>query len=65
MYNFRPRLHQSGELFDILSAAGYIADASGQVWGKMAVAEYMAALGRFQLSLCVDACAHDCMLLAS
>ena len=64
MYNFRPGLHQSGELFDILSAAGYIADASGHVL-KMAVGECMAALGRFQLSLCMDACADDCMLLAS
>ena len=65
MYNFRPGLHQSGELFDILSAAGYIADASGHVLGKMAVAECMGALVGFN---CLCAWMHVqmiCMLLAS
>ena len=47
MYNFGPGLHQPGELFDILSTAGYITDASGHVLGKMTLGEYMAVLGRF------------------
>ena len=41
MYNFGPGLHQPGELFDILNAAGYITDASGHVLDKMALEEYM------------------------
>ena len=57
MYNFGPGLHQSGELSDILSTAGYIADASGHVLGKMAagVGECMAVLGRF-LTVSVRGC---------
>ena len=55
MSNFRPGLHQSGELFDILSAAGYIADASGHVLSKMAVGECMAVLGSF-LTVSVHGC---------
>ena len=59
MYNFGPGLHQSGELFDILSAAGYIADASGHVLGKMALGEYMAVL----VSNCLCAWMHVQMVV--